>query len=49
MGSDIKIPEAVNRLNPNIDETINFLFTAATPANKPNAKVAIANIPTDKK
>jgi hypothetical protein len=48
-GMDTKIPQTVSKLTPNIENTKNFLFIADMPATKPNAKVAIANTPKDKK
>jgi hypothetical protein len=49
MGNDMSIPEAVKRLNPNIAGVTYFLFTAANPANNPNAKVTTAKIPINRK
>lgn len=49
IGTHIATPKNVNKLTPNIDGLMNRLFTTATPANKPNANAAIANMPKDKK
>jgi hypothetical protein len=49
IGIDTNIPQIVNKLSPNNNGTMNLLFMADIPANKPNAKVTMANIPTDTK
>jgi hypothetical protein len=46
MGTVNRTPEVINITNLNIVGLKNFLFTADTPENKPNAKLTTASIPT---